>query len=53
MFVDLSNDKLVLTTESLSEKDKKIKNETFKKNNKKREFVYLKRRGLNMVCLVY
>jgi ATP-dependent Clp protease ATP-binding subunit ClpA len=35
--VDLSNDKLVLTTESLSEKDKKIKSVTFKKNNKKRD----------------
>ena len=34
--VDLSNDKLVLTTESLSEKDKEIKSVTFKKNNKKR-----------------
>ena len=35
--VDLSNDKLVLTTESLSEKDKKIKSVTSKKNNKKRD----------------
>ena len=35
--VALSNDKLVLTTESLSEKDKKIKSVTFKKNNKKRD----------------
>ena len=35
--VDLSNDKLVLTTESLSEKDKEIKSVTSKKNNKKRD----------------
>ena len=35
--VALSNDKLVLTTESLSEKDKKIKSVTSKKNNKKRD----------------
>ena len=35
--VALSNAKLVLTTESLSEKDKKIKSVTSKNNNKKRD----------------